>query len=150
MVASLVLALLIAIPNTKATLELDGAWTARPAPTIVLAYQGPNGALLAVTRAQVPNADAWRRKTRDAYLAEVERGAIASLPGATRLSHRLGEANGVPVLDLVLRRADGATLVLRYLLFRTYALTLAIELPKGGSATAARAIAASFAPPASS
>lgn len=150
MVAPIVLAILIAIPNTKATLELDGAWTARPAPTIVLAYQAPSGALLAVTRAQVPNADAWRSKTRDAYVAEVERGAIASVRGATRLSHRVGEANGVPVLDLELRRADGATLVLRYLLFRTYALALAIEIPRGTDAASARAIAASFAPPASS
>jgi len=147
-VAPALLALaLVALPNTKASLTLDTAWTAITAPSLVAAYQGPGGAMLAVTRAPVPNPDAWRTRTRDAYLEQVERGALAQLRGGRRLAHHHGEANGVPVLDLEVRRADGATIVLRYLLFRTYALALAIELPKGADATGARAIAASFAPP---
>lgn len=146
---ALALALLIAFPNTRATLTVDAGWTASHAPTIVAAYTGPAGALLAVTRAQVPNADAWRSKTRDAYVADIERGAIAAVRGGVRLAHKTSEANGIPVLDLELRRDDGATLVVRYLLFRTYVLALAIELPKGADARAARAIAATFlAPPA--
>ncbi len=147
---ALALALLIAFPNTSATLMLDAGWTASEAPTIVAAYKGPSGAVLAVTRVQVPNADAWRAKTRDAYVTEIERGALAAVRGGVRISHRTSDANGVPVLDLELRREDGATLVVRYLLFRTYVLALAIELPKGVDARPARTIAASFVPPPSS
>ena len=146
-VVALALALLIAFPNTKATLELDDGWKQLERPALVAAYEGPAGAFLAVTRAQVPNSDAWRSKKRDAYAAEVAKGALASVKGAKETARKLGDANGVPVLDLELRRPDGSTIVLRYLLFRTYALALAIELPKGASTTRARAIAQSFAPP---
>ncbi len=143
----LALALLIAFPNTRATLTLDAGWTASKAPTIVAAYRGPAGAVLAVTRVQVPNADAWRPKTRDAYVADIERGALAAVRGGVRLAHKTSDANGIPALDLELRRGDGATLVVRYLLFRTYVLALAIELPTGVNARSARTIAASFLPP---
>jgi hypothetical protein len=146
-VVALALALLIAFPNTKATLDLDAGWKRLERPAIVAAYEGPGGAHLAVTRAQVPNSDAWRSKKRDAYIAEVIAGALASVKGAKETSRKLGDANGVPVLDLELRTPDGSTLVLRYLLFRTYALALAIELPKGATLTRARAIAQTFGPP---
>ena len=66
------------------------------------------------------------------------------MKGGRELSRHVGEVNGVPVLDVELRRADGSVVVLRYLLFRTYALALAIE---GTDAAKARAIAASFKPP---
>ncbi len=148
MVAALLALLVVALPNTKATIAIDDGWKPVPAQGIVAAYRGPRGEILAVTRAQVPNADAWREKTRAAYLDAVERGAIAAIKGAKRIAHKVGEANGVPVLDLEVRRDDGATIVLRYVLFRTYALGLAIEVPNGRSASEARTIAASFTPPA--
>ncbi|MBL9019766.1 MAG: hypothetical protein JNL83_36615 [Myxococcales bacterium] len=144
-------ALLLALPNTKATVELPstgpGGWIKLDRPALVAAYQGPGGALLAITRAQVPNTAAWRSRTRDAYVAEIAKGALAKLPGAKELSRKLGDANGVPALDLEARTRNGATVVLRYLLFRTYALALAIEVGTGGDVAAARAIAKSFAPP---
>lgn len=144
---ALALALLIAFPNTKATLELDDGWKPLEHPALVAAYEGPAGAYLAVTRAQVPNSDAWRSKKRDAYVAEVVKGALASAKGAKETARTLGEANGVPALDLELRKPDGTTIVIRYLLFRTYALALAIELPKNANVARARVMAQSFAPP---
>ena len=150
MVAALVALLVVAIPNTKATFTVEDSWKVATAPSIVTAYRGPKGETLAITRAQVPNADAWREKTRAKYIEDVERGALAAIKGAKRVSHKVGEANGVPTLDLEVRRDDGATIVLRYLLFRTYALALAIEVPRGTAAADARAIASTFAPPPSS
>lgn len=145
---ALVVALLLALPNTKATVDVPEAWRKLDdRPALVAAYQSPSGALLAITRAQVPNTDAWRSKTRDAYAAEIVKGALAKVPGGKEQSKKLGDANGVPVLDLEVRSKDGATIVLRYLLFRTYALALAIEVPKGGDVAGARAIAKSFSPP---
>lgn len=140
-------ALLLALPNTKATLDVpESGWTRLNQPALVAAYRGPAGMLLAITRAQVPNSDAWRSKTRDAYAAEIAKGAVSKVPGGKEVARRLGDANGVPVLDLEVRGKDG-TMVLRYLLFRTYALALAIEVPKGGDVALARTIAKSFAPP---
>lgn len=147
MVAALLALLAVALPNTKATFSLDEAWKPRAAPGIVVAYRGPRGETLAVTRAQVPNADAWREKTRTKYVDEVERGAVAAVMGGKRLARKTGEANTVPTLDLEIRRADGATIVIRYLLFRTYALALAIEVPRGGAVAEARTITQSFTPP---
>lgn len=141
-------ALLLSLPNTKATVDVPGTWTKLDdKPALVAAYKGPAGLVLAITRAQVPNSDAWRSKTRDAYAGEVAKGALARVPGGKELAKKLGETNGVPVLDLELRTKDGATLVLRYLLFRTYALVLAIEVPKGSEVSTARAIARTFSPP---
>lgn len=147
-VAAVLALLVVALPNTKATFWVADGWKQVVAPSIVAAYRGPRGETLAVTRAQVPNPDAWRAKTRSGYIASVERGAMASIRGGERLSHQVGEANGVPVLDLEIKRDDGATIVLRYLLFRTYALALAIEVPKGVDVKPARTVASSFTPPA--
>lgn len=149
MVAALLALLVVALPNTKATFSVEESWKPVTTTSIVAAYRGPRGEILAVTRAQVPNADAWREKTRAKYIEDVERGAMAAIRGAKRISHKTSETNEVPTLDLEVRREDGATIVIRYLLFRTYALALAVEVPRGGSANEARSIAASFAPPAS-
>jgi len=147
-VVAVFVALLLALPNTKATVDIPESWAKLDdKPALVAAYKSPAGAHLAITRAAVPNTAAWRAKTRDAYVADVARGALAKLPGAKELAKKLGDANGVPALDLEARKADGTTVVLRYLLFRTYALALAIEIPKGGDVAAARAIAKSFSPP---
>ena len=51
------------------------------------------------------------------------------------------------MLDLEAKRDDGATLVFRILLFRTYALALAIEVPQRASPRAARAIVQTFTVP---
>ena len=144
MVAALLALLVITLPNTKATVSVDDGWKPAAAPSIVAAYRGPRGETLAVTRAQVPNADAWREKTRIAYIDAIERGALSAIRGAKRVSHVVGDASGVPALDLEVKRDDGATIVLRYLLFRTYALALAIEVPKGVDPKPARTIAESF------
>jgi len=138
----------IALPNTKATVTLGPEWNPIAAPSLVAAYRTESGLVLAVTRARVPNIDAWRAKTRDAYVDEIERGVTARIPGYKRLARTLGDANGVPVLDLEARRKDGATIVIRVLLYRTYALALAIEVPRKGDLAAARAVTTSFANPA--
>jgi hypothetical protein len=53
----------------------------------------------------------------------------------------------VPALDIEAKRDGGATVIVRVLMFHTYALSLAIEVPKGGDLAAARAIVQAFAPP---
>lgn len=137
----------IALPRTKAVLTLPSGWHKLDVPGLLAAYRRPDGLGLAITRAQVPNFDAWRSKTREAYVEHVERGAIGAVPGAKKLARKLGEANGVPALDLELRRPDGSAVVLRVLLFRSYSLAIAIDVPKGKSLGEARAITTKLAPP---
>ena len=137
----------ITLPNTKATVTLGAEWKPITAPSLVAAYRADGGLVLAITRARVPNIDAWRSKTRDAYVDEIERGVAAKVPGYKRVSRSIGDANGVPVLDLEAKRTGGATVVIRVLLYRTYALALAIEVPRKGDVAAARAVTKSFASP---
>ncbi|MDB4960854.1 MAG: hypothetical protein JWP01_853 [Myxococcales bacterium] len=137
---------LIAIPSSTATLELGTGWTPVTAAGIVVGSRSERGLVLAVTRAQVPNLDAWRARKREAYADDIERGISAAITGYRRTSRTLTEVRGVPVLDLEGRRPDGTTVVLRFVLYRTYALALALEIPRSGDIAPARAIAASFTP----
>jgi len=140
----------VTLPNTKATIDLPASWKAIDAAGVVLGAKGPASEILAITRAQVPNPDAWRTKTREAYADQIERGVAATIKGYKRVSRKLGEVNTIPTLELEAKRAGGATIVMRVLLYRTYALGLAIEVPKRMSTKQARAIAATFAPPVAS
>jgi len=135
----------IDLPNTRATVTIDAAWTPVTAPGLVAAYRTADGLVAAITRAQIPNPDAWREKKRDAYTSEVERGVLGA--DLKRTARKVALLDGVPTLELEARRPDGATVLVRILLFRTYALSLAIEVPRGAPAAAARALLASFAPP---
>lgn len=136
----------VTLPNTKATIDLPDTWQAIETQGVVFGAKGPARELLAITRAQVANPDAWRSKKREAYVDQIEKGVAASIKGYKRVSRKLVEVNAVPTLELEAKRDDGAMIVFRILLFRTYALSLAIEVPKRGSAKPARAIAATFAP----
>ena len=133
------------LPKTLARLIVPDDWKAVRLPGLVTAYKRPDGALLAVTRADVPNADAWIKDKKAAYADQVFAGLKASLPAAKKLTKKLGDMNGVPALDVETTR-DGAPIVVRVLLFRTYALSLAIELPTGADIAVAREIAAKFGP----
>ncbi|MEJ7603455.1 MAG: hypothetical protein WKG01_36550 [Kofleriaceae bacterium] len=137
----------ITLPRTKATLRLPSTFTRVDRPGVVAGFRAPHGTLVAVTRSRVPNPDAWRAKTRDAYLEQIERGVLASIRGGKQLARSVVSAAGIPTLDLEVRREDGATIVVRILVFRTYALGLAIELPRKATLDEARAIVKSFAPP---
>jgi hypothetical protein len=137
----------IALPNTKAVLHLDAGWRPIAAAGVVVAYANDAATILAITRANVPNPDAWRTKTKQAYAEQIERGVAARVPGYRRVAKKLGDAHGVPALDLEAHRDGGATLVIRILLFRTYALALAIEVPKSSDPATVRMIIASFGPP---
>ena len=134
------------LPATRATLDLPPAWAPAAGPGLVAAFRAPGGEVLAITRAQVPNPEAWRSTTRDAYAADIERGVAAAVPGYRRTRRAVRELAGVPTLELEARRADGVTLVIRILLFRTYALALAIEVPARGDLALARAAASAFMP----
>lgn len=137
----------IELPKSTARLVLPDGWTAVNAPGVVVAYRTERSAVLAVTRANVPNPDAWRTETRAAYADKVERGIRAGIPGYKRTAKKLVEVSGMPALDIEAGRDGGAIVVVRVLLFHTYALSLAIEVPKGGDVATARAIAQAFAPP---
>ena len=136
----------VVLPQTKAKLSVTAGWHAAPATSVVVAYRSDGGAILAVTRAQVPNPDAWRSRTRDAYVDQVERGIAEHVPGYRRLARKISEVHEVPALDVEARRDNGSTVVFRVLLFRSYALSLAIEVPAGGDLADARVIAAGFGP----
>jgi hypothetical protein len=142
----------VKLPNTRAVLDVPSGWTPvrfedAERRGLVAGFRGDRGVVLAVTRAQVPNGDAHRAPTRDAYVDQIERGIAARIPGYRRVARRIGDQHGTPALDLEARRKDGATIVVRVLLFWTYALALAIEVPAGADARVARDIAAKFAPP---
>jgi len=137
----------VTFPRTKTTLRVPASFTRVEKTGLVAGFRDSRGTLLAVTRASLPNPDAWRSKTRDAYLEQIERGVLASIRGAKKLSRQALSAGGIPALDLEVRRDDGATILVRVLVFRTYALSLALEVPKRGSLDDARAIVKSFAPP---
>jgi hypothetical protein len=134
----------IDLPDTYAEVTLDTrTWHAVAKPGLVAAYTNDRGDLLAVTRAQVPNIGAWRTKTRDAYVDQIEKGLVGE--GYKPRSKKLTTIEGVPVLDLEASHRRGPV-VIRIILFRTYALSLAIEGPRL-SRTAARAITKTFVPP---
>lgn len=139
---------LVELPKTKARLELPDGWTPMAVDGVVTAYKHTNGSVLVVSRADVPNPDAWKSETKQAYADQIERGIKAGIPGYKRIRKKLVSANGIPALDIEARREGGATVIVRVLLFRTYALSLGIELPKGAAIAEARAIAAAFTPPA--
>ena len=136
----------IDLPSTKAQLVLGAGWHALTTKGVVLSYKHDRGALLAVTRADVPNADAWIKDKRQTYLDQVEKGLRGKL-ATKRVTKKTVDANGVPALDVEAKRDGGVTVIVRVLLFRTYALAVAIEVPKGGDLAGARAIAKAFMPP---
>lgn len=137
----------VELAKTPTKLALDDAWKRVPAKDVLAAYRHDAGLVLAVTRADLPNPDAWVDGKKQAYADQIERGIKATVPGYQKVAKQLVDATGVPALDVEARRSDGATVVVRVLLFRTYALSLAIEVPKGGDVAIARALARSFAPP---
>jgi hypothetical protein len=138
------------LPRTTARLELPERWQKLDQPQLIAAYRHPGGSVLIVSRADVPNSDAWSNdaKAKQTYADKIERGVKAAVPGYKRIARKLGKAAGVPALDLEVTTAAGATLVIRVLMYRTYALSLGIEVPALGDTAVARSIATKFAPPA--
>lgn len=147
LVATAAHAEVVTLPNTKATVDLPSTWKPVEAAGVVLGATGPASEIVAITRSAVPNPDAWRPKKRDAYVDQIEKGLAAKVKGYRRVTRKVGETNTIPTLDLEAKRDDGATLVVRVLLFRTYALALAIEVPKRALVRPARAIAQTFSAP---
>jgi hypothetical protein len=141
LVASIASAEPVAIPSSKALFDVPKTWTRQPDDPAVVGRWTRGTSVLAITRAQVPNLGAWIKASRETYVAEVERGALGAVAGTKKLARAFADINGVPTLDLELRRPDGTQLVIRYLLFRSYALAVTIEVAKGGSLDEARAIA---------
>lgn len=143
LVASVASAEPIEIPKSKALFDVPKTWTRQPLgpdePALVGVWKR-GSSILAVTRAQVPNLGAWIKASRETYASEVEKGALAAVAGTKKLARAFADINGVPTLDLELRRPDGTQLVIRVLLFRSYVLTATIEIAKGGSLDEARAI----------
>jgi hypothetical protein len=139
----------VELPKSKATLTLPDGWN-RVKHTykgIVEIFKHDNGSTLVVTRADVPNPDAWVSEKKQAYADQVEKGIAKAVPGYKRVSKKLGDANGIPALDVEAKREGGAIVVARVLLYRTYSVTLGIEVPRGGDVAGARTIAKAFAQP---
>ena len=126
-----------AIAVTPAQIELDAAWAGAPVATepaggAAWVVRTNGDALLTVTKAMAGNTAAWRSKTREAYLDAVEAGLTR---GAEKVSAKRGKVgrDGVPVLDVVLRRTapGGRTelVAVRVLLFRTVTVAAAAAAP---------------------
>jgi hypothetical protein len=131
----------VALPNSKALFDVPKTWTkqADGAEPIVGTWKKGSSTLV-VTRVQVPNTSAWIKASRETYAKEVEAGALGAVAGTKKLARAFADINGVPTLDLELKRPDGTQRVIRILLFRTYSLAATIEVPKGGALDEARAI----------
>jgi hypothetical protein len=137
-----------ALPDTRATVDLDArTWRpVEPAPTGVIAgYTTKAGGALAITKTRIPNPDAWRDKTRDAYVDEVERGIAISVPGYKRTKRvivaaadtpRRDGTGEAPYVDLEAKTARNTVLIVRVLLYRTYALSLVVEISRAEAANA--------------
>ncbi len=118
-------------------LDLDDGWREVPAPTdshtpLVGFEHRKRRALMAVSRVEYPNLDAWRRRTRKAYYSEIEKGIKTSVDGYKRLRQNTTRLGRVPALDLTFRHRDkdGERVVfMRFLFFRTYSLSLSLSLP---------------------
>ncbi len=139
----------VELPKTKTTLTLPDGWNrvSHAYKGIVEIYKHDNGSVLVVTRADVPNPDAWVADKKQGYVDQVEKGIQQGVPGYKRLSKKLVDANGIPALDIEAKRTGDATVITRVLLYRTYSVSLGIEVPKGVDVAAARAIVKTFAQP---
>lgn len=140
---------LLELPNTKAQLELPDKWQRVDTKDLVAHYEHPSGSMLLVLRNDAPNPDMWSAPTppKQRYVDGIERGVREATPGYRLVRKKLGTAAGVPVFDLESTGKDGTTYVYRFLLFRTYSMTLSIKVPKKGDVAVARAIATKFSPP---
>lgn len=104
----------------------DDAGTAE----IVAAHRHATGALLAITRMNVPNQRAWR--SDDDFFAEVESGVERASAGYDRFHRKQHRVGSVPALDLAFRQRGprGREVVLmRFLFFRRYTLAFALRAP---------------------
>jgi hypothetical protein len=133
----------VPLPDQPAALRLGAPWIVEPAPAVadapLLVMRHPGGAVLAVTVAMVPNPDAWRERTRAAYLARIVEG-FAAEPGVTVVSSASRKSAGVPTLDLVLERrtAEGRrSVAVRLLVFRSRTIAVAVEGRRAAELTAA-------------
>jgi hypothetical protein len=131
-------------------LEVPARWQpAGPLPdtggAAVAGWRDPGSdAALAISRVDYPNPDAWRN--RQPFFDEVENGLAAATAGFERLHRRVHRLGRVPAMDLFFRHrgpGDGDEIVLmRFLFFRTYSMTLALSLPAGDYRASRRALAA--------
>lgn len=98
---------------------------------IVAGYRhAGSGALLAITRMDLPNPRAWRDD--DDFFADVEAGIESTSARYQRFHRRQQRVNRVPALDLGFRRDTGRgreVVLMRFLFFRRYTLALALRVP---------------------
>lgn len=166
-------AAIVDLPETPAQLVLDEKWLAEPDGAddadrsglmrVVALYRdrgSATGLSLVVMRFDAPNAAAWRPTTRAAYLDDIEAGIAAACPSAAsavrtscrgyrRIKRVLFHSQGVPAMDLHAVNQAGATLLFRLLLFRTYTILAAVEVPPrsaSAATTRARRALATFTP----
>jgi hypothetical protein len=143
----------IDLPDTPAEITVPATWAAAPIPEVaarpVAAYESPAGARVVITRAGAHNPEAWSERRRTKYADQVEAGVTGATEGYQRKRRAIQKVNGVPVMDLELSRVVGGKredVVMRFVFFRTYTLTVAAVAP-GKDRAAVAAIVKSFGPP---
>ena len=140
------------------TLTLASGWRAHPVPagsrTPLASFEHrPSGTLLAVSRVDYPNPEAWREKTLPAYASQVEEGLRNAFTTYRRVDFRIHKLDIVPALDLAFqyRKPDqrDEIVFMRLLFFRRYTLLAAMAAPATTSRSQKarhRAVLDSFAP----
>jgi hypothetical protein len=143
----------IDLPETPAEITIPDSWRTSEIPEVrsrpVVAYESAGGALVVITRAGAYNPQAWAERTRAKYCDEVERGVSDATNKYQRRRRSIQKVNGVPTMDLeISREVDGVKedVVMRFVFFRTYTLTLAAVGPSKERSTL-QSIAKSFGPP---
>jgi len=106
-----------------------------------------------VTRSTASALDAWRERTREAWVEQVEAGIRDSVEGYRRQMRKVHEVREVPALDIAFRHRtkDGyERVVMRFLFFRTHVVTAAAAAPEARwsqARGAAQAVISGFGPP---
>jgi hypothetical protein len=143
----------IDLPSTPAEVTIPASWSSAEIPEVasapVAAYKSPGGTHVVITRAGAYNPQAWSARGREKYCDEVERGVSGATDGYQRKRRTVQKVNGVPTMDLeISRKVDGVReeVVMRFLFFRTYTLTLAAVLPSKDKSSVT-SILKSFGPP---
>ena len=95
-------------------------------------------ATLAINRVDHPNLQAWRKKNREAYYQEIEKGVMEQLADYERIAFRMQHIKKIPVFELSFRhrgardgrRQSSRLVMMRFIFYRRYSLSMSLSIPE--------------------
>ncbi len=115
--------------DEPAVLKLSDDWSKAKTPDApdgpVLVMEAADGGLIAVTVAKTSNTQAYRRRSKKAYLEDVVAGFTA-MEGVEVTSSKIGKQGSVPSVDVWLKRGK-QEIAVRVLLFRSKTIGVAVS-----------------------